>query len=464
MRSVMRGVGLAAGLLALGGCAVGPDYAPPVAVQPAGAFARAGTARAEAPVARWWLGLHDAQLAALIERGLANAPQIAIAEARLHQAQAGLAGSRAALLPTLGTSAAYLHADLPGAGLQGLNQFYNLGFDANWEVDLWGGKHRAVEQSRAGVGAALAERGDAEVALAAEIARTYVTMRAREASGVLLAERRGLEAQDLRLGEARLAAGTVARQTVEALRAQLGQTEGEQAAVAGDSAALHDALAVLTGQVPGALDGLVAAPVPLPPVEVSVGDPAGLIARRPDVRAADRAYAAATAGVGVAQARRYPAISLFGVVGLGGTSAGNMLDPSKYASLLVPTLQWSFPDLGRVAVGIRGAKASRELALAQYRAAAVSALQDSESALARYGAARVGWAKSGAAAAHATEIARLQAMRADAGAIAQGDAIDAARGRVNARLAEVNSRASLTIAYVALSKALGLGWDAGVAR
>lgn len=448
-----------AAALALSACSVGPDYARPRAVAPADHFLR-GDGLADAPAAQWWAGLGDPRLTGLIEQGLTNAPQIAAAQARVRQARAGLSNARAAQRPTLGTNAAYLHADLPGTGLGGLNDFFNTGFDAQWEIDIWGSKRRGVEQSRAQLGAAEAQRGDAEVALAAEIARTYVTLRAREASRALLAERHGVEAEQARIAGQRLAAGTNVRQTLESARATLSQTEGEMAMVEADIAALRDALAVLTGQAPGALDGLGAGPVPLPPAQVALGDPAAMLARRPDVRAADRAYAAATAGIGMAIANRYPTISMMGVVGLGGTKAGDAIDPSSFASLIAPTLRWSFPDMSRVEAGVKSARAGRDVALAQYQGAVLSALQDAESALGRFGAARIGWARSGAAAGHAAEIERLQTMRAHAGTLAQADVLDARRQRINARLAEANDRASLTLAYVALSKALGLGWRA----
>jgi NodT family efflux transporter outer membrane factor (OMF) lipoprotein len=275
-------------VLALSGCAVGPDYTAPSSVKPS-AFLRGVNVTGEAPVATWWTGLGDAQLDALVAQGLAQAPQIAVAQARVMQARSGLANARAALLPSIGTTAAYLHADLPNTSISGLDNFYNLGFDAQWEVDLWGGKRRGVEQARAQADAVLAQKSDAEVALAAEIVRTYVGLRAREASLTLLTERCGIEVQQAALVEQRFSAGTQPRQSVEQARATVEKCRAELAAVKADAAGLRDALAVLTGQAPGALDGLATGAVPLPPRQVAVGDPARLIENRPDSRAAERA-------------------------------------------------------------------------------------------------------------------------------------------------------------------------------
>ncbi len=456
----MKKMALVALVMALSGCAVGPDYTAPSAAKPA-AFVRAQEVGSEAPVAAWWTGLGDAQLDALVARGLANAPQIAVAQARVKQARSGLANARAALLPAIGATGAYLHADLPNTPIAGLDNFYNLGFDAQWEVDLWGGKRRGLEQSRAQLAAVEAQQADAEVALAAEIARAYVSLRAREASLGLLTERCAIEGQQAGLVQQRFAAGTQARQSVEQARASAEKCRAELGAVKVDAAALRDALAVLTGQAPGALDGLAPGAVPLPPRVVQVGDPAAMIEHRPDIRAAERAYAAATAGVGMAKARRFPTLSLTGILGLGGTGIGDAVDPSTFVSLAAPMLRWNLLDFGRVSAGINNAKAGRELALAQYQGAVLSALQDAESALGRFGAARGTFAASSAASGHAGEVARLQGLRAKAGTIAEGDALEARKGALNARLAEINDRAGLTLSYVALSKALGLGWGTG---
>jgi NodT family efflux transporter outer membrane factor (OMF) lipoprotein len=461
MRVVMLGA-----CVALSACSVGPDYAPPKAATPAAAFT--GDANPQAPSAAWWQDLGDAQLSALIAQGLRDAPQIAVAQARLRQARAGLASSRAAQRPAIGVTAAYLHADLPGTPLSNFNEFYNLGFDAQWEVDLWGGKKRGVEQARALAQGALAEQADAQVALAAEIARNYVTLRAREVSFALVAERHLIEVKHADFAQQRFAAGTLNRQAVEAARATAENSEAEMAALEADQSALHDALAVLTGRVPGvadwgALDN-TAGIIPLPPAEVKVGDPAAMLVRRPDIRAADRAYAAATAGVGVAKARQFPTLSLMGIVGLGGTGIADAVDPSTFVSLIAPTLRWNGLNFGRTRAGMEAAAAGQDLALARYQGAVLAALQDAQSALARFGAARKGWGSASLASAHAGQIRELQMLRADAGTIARSDALESGRALLNARLAQTNARAALTLSYVSLSKALGLGWQADAVK
>ncbi len=462
---------------ALAACMSGPNYAPP---QPpsskalvSGAFLRAGDSAAQPAPARWWEVLGDTQLDALVTRALANAPGIAAAEARLRQSRAGLASARAGSKPSAGASALYAYADLPagaigggdaggdggGGGNSSINLF-NLGFDAQWEADLWGAKRRDAERAEAEAGAAQARLADAQVALSAEVARTYVALRGRQAGLALLDERHVLETQLVAIARQRLAGGTASRQLLESALAQSERTDAEQAGTSAEVVVLTDALAVLTGEAPGALDTLAAAVIPLPPAQIAIGDPAAMLARRPDVRAAERQLAAASAKIGMEQARKFPSVSLMGIIGIGGTSAGDLFDTANVSTIALPRLSWSFLDFGRVKAAVSGAEAGRDAALADYNGQVLAALQDAEAALARFGAARVALSRAASGTGHAREIARLQGLRGKAGTAPPAEVIEARRGEIAARLAETSARTDLTIAYVALAKALGLGWQA----
>ena len=449
--------------LMLGACTAGTNYVPPstTAIQ-AGKFVRAGDADAAAPVARWWEELGDPVLTGLIDKGLREAPGVAAAEARVRQARAGLTGARADRLPALGLSATYIRADLPDQALgnsSGSIELFNVGFDARWEADLWGGKHRAVEKARAQAEALAARLADAQVSLSAEIARTYVLLRMREASLALIDQRHDSEARIVELTRQRVARGTVGAQAGEAALIQRQRTESEQSALAAEIAVLRDGLAVLTGSTPGTLDDLADAAIPLPPASVAVGDPAAMLARRPDVRAAERQLAAAHAQIGIEEARRFPQVSLLGLVGIGGTSASDLFDSSQVLTAALPRLSWNFLDFGRTRAAVRGAQAGRDAALAEHDAAVLGALQDAEASLVRFGAARTAFGQSADIAKHAARMAALQNQRADAGTIARGEALEARRQSIDAQLAEVDKRAGVTLAFVALVKSLGLGWD-----
>jgi len=180
--------------------------------------------------------------------------------------------------------------------------------------------------------------------------------------------------------------------------------------------------------------------------------------------AAERRLASASAGIGVAQANRFPKLSLMGLVGIGGTSVGDVFDTSQITAATLPRLTWNFLDFGRARAAVDAAEAGRDAALGDYRASVLSALRDAEAALARFGGARIAFARSTDAARQGAEIARLQELRAKAGATASAEAIQARIGAINAQLAETNDRASLTLAWVTLAKALGLGWQAPAAN
>ncbi len=459
-----RPAALAAALiggLALAGCMAGPNHVPPKNAEAGAAFLRAGDAQAAAPAARWWDDLGDPLLSELVAKGLRNAPAVAAAEARVRQARAGLRASRAALLPQLSASALYIYADLPGDALGNTasgSDLFTLGFDAQWEADLWGGKRRAVQRANAEAAVAAAQLADSQVSLVAEIARSYIDLRAREASLALVERRLRLERRLADIAQSRQQGGTGTRQDYLAAASRAEQSEAERAVLAADIAGLRDMLAVLTGETPGALDGLAPAAVPLPPATVNVGDPAAMLKRRPDIMAAERRLAAATARIGVEEARRFPAISLFGLIGIGGGSADDMFESSRLASIAFPRISWNFLDFGRTAAAVRGAEAGRDAANAEYREAVLAALQDAEASLARYGAARIRFGRAAQIAGHAQESAGLQEVRAKGGSGSDGEALEAERQAIEAEIAEVNARAGLTLAYVALTKALGLGW------
>ncbi|HZU64340.1 MAG TPA: TolC family protein [Novosphingobium sp.] len=457
----MRAPILVLGALALSACKLGPDYARPAL--PTGAAASLHAGEAPPPLAPWWPALADPRLDALEDEALAHAPTLAEARARVEAARAGLRAARAAQAPAMAVDAAYAHAQLPGqfTTLTGIDraEAYAAGLDASWEVDLWGARRRAVEQARAGAGLASASLADAEVRLTAELAQTYVALAARQAAATLLEHRAGLEGQLLHMARLRLAGGTGTGQQVEQAAATLDATRADIALNAGEESALQAALAVLAGRAPGAAPAERIAAVPLPPARVEVGDAGALIARRPDVRMAERNLAAAHAGIGMALAQRYPSVSLLGFIGIGGLSAGHGFDSAQAGGLLLPRLTWAFPDFGRVNAAVHAARAEDAAALAHYQAAMLGALQDADGALARFGAARSAYAGALDSEGHAHEAARLEALRAARGTIARSQALAAETQAISATLARQAAAARLTLAYAQLAKALGLGWQ-----
>lgn len=458
----------------LSGCTtVGPNYggAPNAAAVATarGAFLRAGNDTvAQIPTARWWEALGDPVLTALIDKALADSPNVTAANARIVQARAGLAANRTALLPTINASGMAPYVNIPGGLLSSNGQtggrdeinIYNVGFDASWEIDLFGGTRRKIEAATARAEAADAGLRDAQVALSAEVARTYVALRGRQAMLTLMDRQDAIDLQLVTLAEQRLHAGTAPEQAVNQLRAQHAQTQADRAKARADSIVLTDQLAVLTGQEPGALDATVAtiAPVPLPPVSVAVGDPALLLRQRPDIRAAERQLAAANADIGVQVANRFPKISFTGLLGIGGSHIGDLFDPSSIIGLVLPQIKWSLFDGGRNAAQERSARGAYAEAESKYRAAVLGALQDAEGALTRFGGQRIAFGKAIEGEAQGARAAALQQQRTTAGTASSSDALTAERQRLQLAMAATSAQVDLTNGFVAVEKALGLGW------
>ena len=461
-------------LAALAGCTVGPDYKGPEAagaVAPPAHFARAdAAAQAAAPgAAHWWTGFGDPVLDDLERRALAANPNLGVAQARLRQARAALRLERADGLPNANAQAMGVFAKLPGvdlgsggesAAIDSDVQFYNLGFDASWEVDLFGGHRRQLEAARASIGAAEANLADAQVSLTAEVAQAYINLRDRQHRITLARQSADMQRRMLALTEQRHAAGTASELQVEQLRGQVEQSDAAVLPLNAERDAYLNALAVLVGEAPGALDATLTtlAAVPLPPEAVPVGDPTALIERRPDVRAAERQLAQRTAQIGTAKAAALPRISFMGLIGIGGTDPGDTLDPDNLAALAIPQLSWNVLDFGRNAAKIGQAEGVRDEAAAQYRGAVLSALQDAEDALSRFGARRQTVASAARSKATAERTAALMRKRYAGGTVTLIDTLDAERQAVAADQSLIQATAAMTADYVALQKALGLGW------
>ncbi|QKR99278.1 efflux transporter outer membrane subunit [Sphingomonas sp. CL5.1] len=462
--------------LFLAGCTVGPDYGGPSPVanaERAGAqFRRADAAQTvpQPPLARWWTSLGDAQLTALIDRALAASPDIAIAEARVRKARATLREQRANQLPSLSATGTAIIAELPAGSLalpsQGQQsdrikaEFYNVGLDASWEIDLFGGRRRAAQAASAQASAAQANLADAQVRLSAEVASNYITLRELQQRLILARRSTELLAQSLALLEQREQRGASSRDDVLRLRTELNRTRGDMLPVEGQIAVTLDQLALLTGDEPGTHDATLAVPaaIPMLPASVPIGDPAAMLRRRPDIRAAERQLAAATAQIGANVARQFPSISIMGIIGLGGPNIGDVLDTDNVSSLLLPRINWSFLDLGRNRARVDQSRADRDEAEAQYRKAVLAALTDAETSLSRFGNQRKNLLSAYRSAEGARQSADYAAQRFDRGAVPLTASLDAQRAALAAAQSSVVAQGELTRAFIALQKALGLGW------
>jgi outer membrane protein, multidrug efflux system len=449
------------------GCAaVGPDYqgAPAVAADAVQAprFVRdAGTLTASA-TANWWLALNDATLDSLVEQALQSSPTLHAAEARLRAARASFSQQQAKARPSGSTSALGVGLwQAPDTAEASSAHLYSVGFDASWEIDLFGGTRRAVESASAQAQAVRADLADAQVSLTAEVAQAYLALRQQQRRLALLQDTAMLDAQGLALMQQRYDSGVSTTDELEQRKTQGEATQASSADVSAQISASLDRLALLTGQAPGTLDATLGAPasrLPSLPQDVIVGDPAALLKRRPDVRAAERRLAASNAQIGQHVADYFPKINLLGDIGFAGTQFGKLFSGDSLSLIAVPYLSWNVLDFGRTAAAVRQAEAGRDEAVANYEAAVLGALQDANTSLARYGQQRQVLQRLLAQRASTGRMLDLAQQRRRAGVSGQLELLDARRSDIDARLKSLDGEAALLQDFVALQKSLGLGW------
>jgi NodT family efflux transporter outer membrane factor (OMF) lipoprotein len=387
------------GIVGAAGCVVGPDYHPAAANAPVAWVSPAGdgvTDSAATP-SSWWASFNDVELDSLIERAAKSNLDLRVAEARLRQARAVRGGSAADLEPQVDASGSALRQ------LQSHNQpffgslalppnfpfeysVYQVGFDASWEIDLFGGKHRALEAATAEWQGAIEARNDAMVSLLAEVARSYVELRGNQQRLEIAHRDLKMQQEAAELTRTRYQGGVATELDVTREAALLAAQQAVIPPLETAMRAAMYALAVLLGQSPGELVAELSpiASVPPPPPRVPIGLPSNLLRRRPDVRRAERQLAAETARIGVAKAEWFPKISLTGDAGTESVSLSNWFDPSSRFWSIGPTIQWNALDFGRVRAQVRAQTAVQEAALVTYQKTVLVSLQEAENAIVAY--------------------------------------------------------------------------------
>lgn len=452
--------------LLLGACAIGPDYRPP---SPQVAEAFAGTqlveAATETPPVQWWKQFGDPLLDTLVDEALVANRDIAAATSRLRAARSARKEAGWEYLPTPmvqanGTNVRQSRGGTPG-GFDPVREYdlYEAGFDASWELDIFGGVRRAHEAARAEHGAAIASLEDVRLAVVAELARNYFELRGAQQQ-LAVAERNARNQQQaLGLVRSRMEAGRGT--ALDAARAEA-QVETTLASVPPLEAAVDRArrrIEVLAGQQPGQLADRLddAAPMPALPGELAIDDPAATLRRRPDVRIAERRLAATSARIGVATADLFPRISLNGSIGLSAQSLGALDDSGNDYSRFGPSISWAILGLGKVRERIRAAGARHEEAFANYEQAVLLALEDVENSLSGYGRERRRQEHLAAAARASVLAADLATQRFEGGISDFLTALDAYRTALEAEDRLAASQTAAATSLIALYKALGAG-------
>lgn len=459
---------VSAGTLALTGCTVGPEYArPPTRLSPA--FVQGSAPPfTNAPVeVAWWRNFHDPTLDRLIQAAVAGNPDLRLATARLREARALRRVTDLDLLPTMqaagGFSKGVRSADaMPGVPRpQRESELYEAGFDAFWELDLWGRVRRSVEAARAEVAAVEAGRREVLLSLLAEVARNYCELRGFQLQLSLARQNARLQAETLEIIRAKLEAGRATELDLSRARAQY---EATLAAIPTLDAAVYRTLyrlSVLTGQPPQALEPDLASPRPLPEVPplIHIGDPAELLRRRPDIQAAERSLAAATARIGIATADLFPRVTFMGSLGWQASALTELGEAGTDTYSFGPRITWAALDLGRVRARLEAARARADGQLALYERTVLQALEETEGALLELGRARIHRDHLRTAVAAARHAAELAEQRYQAGVVEYLVVLDAQRTRLNLEEQLARAETRLATASVALYKALGGGWE-----
>jgi outer membrane protein, multidrug efflux system len=461
--------------VAAAGCMVGPNHRPPMLDLPAKwSEAPQNTAPSPPLPAQWWKTFNDPELDSLVQRAVRANPGLQIAEERIHEARARRVIAAAPLWPSVNATSSYTRRwqdeDLFGPlsaggqpvllGAQPENVF-QAGFDASWELDLFGGTRRSVEAAQADLEASFYDRGNVLLTLLAEVARNYIELRGFQrqldvARNSLVAQRDTLD-----LTRARYQGGLATDLDVARAEVQV-KTTASHIPVLETSykGALHR-LGVLLGQWPGALAEELRAsgPVPVAPPELPSDLPSDLLRQRPDIRRAERQLAAATARVGVATAELYPKFSLVGTAGLESLAASDFFNSGSKLWSIGPSITWPIFRGGQIVAAIEVRDAQEQQALITYRQAILNALEEVENAIVAYTRERERrdtLADSAAANQRAAALARDRYLGGLSDFL---NVLEARRNLFQAQSELALSDAAESADVVALYKALGGGWE-----
>lgn len=469
------GVLAAAALLATG-CAVGPNYERPASTVDA-EFINAGasasnTQPVSADIASFWRGFGDEALSTLVDRALAANGDVRIAQARLQEARADLGLANAQLLPDIGVSAGATRGVTPITQAPGLSRsdrtgtVYDAGFVANWELDFFGRNRRASESAAALVAASEAGLHAAHTAVAAEVARNYLELRGLQQRLQVADTSLVNQRESLRITEARLDAGRGTQLDIARARTLVENTEATRPALQAAIDRTIYRLATLSAQPPRALAATLAPVTALPGLPVTdlaalpLGTTEVWLARRPDLIAAERQLAAATASIGVAKADLYPRISLSGLLGLNAATLGDLGRSESAIYSLGAGLSWSVLDFGRVRSRIAASEARAQASLASYEQTVATALEETEGALTQFTRNAQRAERLDRAARSAEEAAELARLRYDAGVTDFLVVLDAEREVLASRDQLVQAQVGTATALVSVYRALGGGWTA----
>jgi NodT family efflux transporter outer membrane factor (OMF) lipoprotein len=458
----------------LAGCAVGPDFVKPrsgldeAAMAPRPDYAVAAPVSNAAVPAKWWLLFDDPVLAELQARAQEGNLDLQMAVERIAQSRAQLGIASSQLQPSVAAGAGYTrealseHGHFAALGAPtSADNFWQLAFDASWEIDLWGHTRRLREGAAAELEAAVYGREAARVALSAELGRTYLQLRGIQAQLGVAHQNQGVAERALGLTESRRRNGVASDFETASARAQLASVRGLVPALVERRNALLNALALLLGEKPRALDAQLGEARALAAVPMSppLGLPSELAHRRPDILRAEAQLHAATAGIGAARADFYPRVGLKGRFGLEAFDSGDLATWDSRFFSVGPTVYLPIFDGGRLSQRLALSEAGQKAAAIAYRQTVLRAWHEVDNALDAWAAGQAQHAELLVAyeqnkrALHAAERGYQQ------GAADYLTVLVAQRNVLASETSLNDSATGIALALVNLYKSLGGGWD-----
>jgi NodT family efflux transporter outer membrane factor (OMF) lipoprotein len=479
-----------AALVTVGGCTVGPDYKRPDVATPGGFFNQnSGTATTLASVdasaaipdaakadpeairraAQWWKTLNDPVLDELVDKAVVENLDVKIALSRVREVAARRGVVAADLFPSVDAAGAYRRSrdsreppeNVAGRNVE--NDRWSAGFDAGWEIDVWGGVRRDVEAADADLLAAVESRNGIVLTLISEVARNYVELRGNQRQ-IAIAESNVISQRDtLKLTQLKFEAGLSSDLDLARNEALVYTTEATIPAFEAAANANVNRLATLLGTTTDAIaERLLTSdttPIPVTTVAVPVGLPGDLLRRRPDIRQAERVLAAETARIGVATADLFPRFTLTGSIGVASDKVRTLGNSSAIFYGFGPNFSWPVFNAGRIKFNIEAQNARQQQALDGYKQTILLSLEEVETSLVNYNrfAARQEVLQR-AVDSNRRAVARSMELF-DAGQIPFLDVLEAQRQQFTTEAQLINSQTAVSTALVALYKALGGGWE-----
>jgi NodT family efflux transporter outer membrane factor (OMF) lipoprotein len=467
-----------AGVLAVGGCKVGPDYQPPEAALNEAWQAQTGSGAAAAANARWWEGFNDPTMSALVSSALSQNLNLRVAGLRVIEARAARGIAVGRFFPQVQQAVGSIggtQASANGAPSGGDRSYAeaSIGLDAAWELDFWGKFRRGIEAADAEVLLSVADYDAVLVSLAGDVATNYVLVRSLQERLEFARANAMLQDETLSLTQTRFKAGAVSELDVATARATLANTRALIPDLENGLRQTKLALCLLLGRTPSDLENELApaaggsAVVPVAPSVIATGVPAELLRRRPDVRAAERIAAAQSARIGEAVADLYPRISITGATGFVSSTyngerhpdLGNLFDANSFAGFIGLQVNWPILNYGRIRGNIRVQDARYEEAVASYQQTVLSAAADVESGLSDFLRSKDRTAQLTEAVDASNRSVELSLIQYRAGAVDFIRVNTAQTALVQEQDTLVSARAAIALGAVRTYRALGGGWE-----